>query len=250
MTPDLLQNVVSKRTRWLILNSPCNPTGSLYSRAELSALADVIRNYPDLGIISDDIYEKIVFDQHEFFTMAQVAPDLSSRIITINGVSKAYAMTGWRIGYAGGPKDLIDAMIKLQGQSTTNASSVSQAAALAALKGDQSFLQNWNSDYQNRRDLVAENLKFQDQANSFLPEGAFYHFISCDTFIGMNDIRGEPLETDYQVCEYLLNDFGVSVVPGSEFGCSGYFRLCFAKNEYDLLEACKRINKAQSALSR
>ena len=244
-----LEKAISVNTRWVILNSPGNPSGAVYSWDELSTLSDVLRKYPDVNVICDDIYEKIVFDGTRFHSLVEVAPDLSKRTLTVNGVSKAYAMTGWRIGYAGGPSELISSMVKVQGQSTTNASSIGQEAALAALSGDQDFLEEWSFLYQNRRDLVSKNLGklFGTFINN--PEGAFYHFISCKNVFGSKTKKGNYISSDIDFCNYLLEEFGVAVVPGTEFGSSGYFRLCFAKSENHLIEACRRIKNAVTSLA-
>lgn len=243
-----LENAITERTRWLILNSPGNPSGSVYSTSELAGLAEVLRRHPEVSVISDDIYEAIIFDGHEFATMASVAPDLTDRILTVNGVSKSYAMTGWRIGYAGGPADLIGAMTKLQGQSTTNPSSVGQAAALAALDGPQDFLTVWLNAYSHRRELVRSRLEGVHGLTLQLPQGAFYHFVGCSGLYGRRTPAGDSLTSDTDFSGYLINHAGVALVPGSEFGCPGYVRLCFAKSEHELAEACKRIRDAVSDL--
>ena len=248
ITPELIENSLSTKTRWILLNSPGNPTGAVYNKDELSAIAEVLRKNPNVGIMCDDIYEKVIFEDQEFYTMAQVAPDLSDKILTVNGVSKAYAMTGWRIGYAGGHKDLIASMIKLQGQSTTNASSIGQAAALEALRGNQQFLEEWKLLYEKRRDLISSRLSGIFPSELSKPQGAFYYFLSCKNFLGTTMGDGRTLKDDIDFCDYLLEDFGVAVVPGSEFGCAGYFRLCFAKSEEKLIDACRRIIDAVMAL--
>ena len=249
LSPESLENAISPNTKWVLMNSPNNPTGAVYNWEELSKLADVIRRYEKINVMCDDIYEKLVYDDSKFCTMAEVSPDLADRILTVNGVSKAYAMTGWRIGYAAGPKCLINAMGKLQGQSTTNASSLGQAAALAALQGNQDYLLDWISIYQNRRNLVSESLGDIFGYSIRNPQGAFYHFIPCMKLFGKKTPSGKMIGKDAEFCEYLLQDFGVAVVPGSEFGCNGYFRLCFAKSEIDLKEACKRIIEAVDRLT-
>ena len=238
-----LVKVINSKTKWLILNSPGNPSGAVYSWEELLALSKVLINYPQINILCDDIYEKIIFDGKKFHTLAEVAPELIDRILTVNGFSKSYAMTGWRIGYAAGSPELIEAMIKLQGQSTTNASSIGQEAAIAALDSDQIFLKQWLSLYTKRRDIVSNGLKnsFKDSFNK--PEGAFYHFISCQSLIGKKINGSHTINSDSDFCKFLLEKFGVAVVPGSEFGTPGYFRLCFAKSENDLKNACERITK-------
>lgn len=248
ISAEALENVITKRTRWLILNSPGNPSGAVYSASELAGLADVLRRHPGISVISDDIYEAIVFDGLEFATMASVAPDLADRILTVNGVSKSYAMTGWRIGYAGGPADLIGAMTKLQGQSTTNPSSIGQAAALAALNGPQDFLSVWLSAYSQRRHLVQSRLEGVPGLTLQSPKGAFYHFIKCSRLSGRRTPAGDRLASDTDFSSFLINHAGVALVPGSEFGSPGYVRLCFAKSEHELAEACRRIRDAVSDL--
>ena len=251
LTAEQLEKALSGRTRWLILNSPCNPTGAVYSAGELRDLADWLRHHPQVGVLCDDIYEKIVFHGAEFSTMAEVAPDLSDRILTVNGVSKSHAMTGWRIGYAVGPRPLIAAMIKLQSQSTTNASSIGQAAALAALTRlelSNEFVSGCLSAYQRRRDLILKGLSRISGLDCSPPEGAFYAFVSCRSLFGRTIPGGSVLSNDSEFCEYLLRQAGVSVVPGSEFGGEGYFRLCFAASEETLEEACERIHAAVDAL--
>lgn len=249
ISPQALEKAITKKTRWLILNSPGNPGGGVYSHDELRALASILRRHPDVGIISDDIYEAIIFDDGKFATMAEVAPDLMDRTLTVNGVSKSYAMTGWRIGYAGGPRELIEAMTKLQGQSTTNPSSISQAAALAALGGPQSFLTEWLEAYRRRRTLVASRLKDIDGLNLTQPKGAFYHFIGCSGLYGRQMPDGTELNSDVAFSGFLLDHAGVALVPGSEFGSPGYVRLCFAKSEKELGMACDRIRNAIQQLA-
>lgn len=249
ITAEDLDNAITAKTRWLLLNSPCNPTGAVYSAVELHALADVLRNHPQVAIMCDDIYEKIIFDEVRFATMADVAPDLFDRILTVNGVSKSYAMTGWRIGYAGGPADLIDAMTKLQGQSTTNPSSIGQAAALAALNGPQTFLDQWSTRYRVHRDLVYNQIARIQGLSLRQPAGAFYHFIACSELLGRQTPDGTTLQADTDLSGYLLHAAGVGLVPGSEFGAPGYLRLCFAKSEDELRTACDRLEDAVGKLS-
>ena len=244
LTPDQFEELITPKTRWLILNSPCNPTGVVYSRDELFALADVLRKFPGVAVICDDIYQEIIFDGAAFATLAAVAPDLSDRILTVHGVSKTYAMTGWRIGYAAGPPDLIAAMTKLQGQSTTNASSVSQAAALAALNGPQDFLVNWRAAYRRRRDLVAAQLAGIPGLELTVTRGAFYHFADCSGLLRMATREDRCIGTDEDLSLYLLESAGVATVPGTAFAAPGHLRLCFARSEDDLARACGRIRKA------
>ncbi len=244
ITADQLRESITNKTRWLILNSPGNPTGAVYSSDELSALAKVIRVFPNLSVICDDIYESIIYDDNKFATLAEVAPDLKKRVLTVNGVSKSHAMTGWRIGYAGGPIDLIEAMTKLQGQSTTNASSVSQSAALAALNGSKQTLRNFNKAYTRRMNIVYDELKKIPGLSLKKPQGAFYHFINCTEFLGKTSPAGKKINNDVDICTYLIQNALVALVPGSEFGLPGYFRLCFAKSDEQLAEACKNLGNA------
>ncbi|MCA9317890.1 MAG: aminotransferase class I/II-fold pyridoxal phosphate-dependent enzyme, partial [Planctomycetes bacterium] len=190
LTADDLAAHLTPKTRWLILNSPGNPTGAVYSANELAALAEVLRAHPDVAVMSDDIYQEILYDDTRFATMAEVAPDLRDRVLTVSGVSKSYAMTGWRIGFAAGPRDLIAAMTKLQGQSTTNASSIGQSAALAALVGRQDFLEAWRTAYARRRKLVADRLAAVPGFTFTTPQGAFYHFVGCQALLGLTTSGG------------------------------------------------------------
>ena len=251
LTAELLAGAITPATRWLIINSPCNPTGAVYSATELGELAEVLRKNPRIAVASDDIYEKITFGGTRFATLAEVAPDLRDRILTVNGVSKSMAMTGWRIGFATGPLELIRAMTKLQSQSTTNASSVGQAAALEALtntEASNSFVRMCLDAYGQRRDLVHSMLSAADRLDADLPDGAFYQFVDCRNLIGTRTPDGTGIADDYDVCEYFLHDAGVSVVPGSEFHGPGYFRLSFATSSRILAEACKKIQAAVAAV--
>jgi len=249
LTPERLAAAITPRTRWLILNSPSNPTGAVLSADELSALAEVLRGAPQVAVLSDDIYQDILFDNVGFASMAEVAPDLRDRTLTVDGVSKSYAMTGWRIGYATGPADLIAAMTKLQGQSTTNACSVSQAAALAALEGPQDCIADWRAAYARRRDLVATALGDVPGLVFHQPQGAFYHFIGCADLLGRRTPGGVMLNTDNDLSLHLLESAGVCLVPGYEFGAPGHLRLCFAKSEADLDRACAAVRTALAALT-
>lgn len=251
LTPQALKSVLNEQSRWIILNSPSNPTGVVYSSEELIQLADVIRSFPKVFVMSDDIYEKIIFDGRRFSTMAEIAPDLAHRILTINGVSKSFAMTGWRIGFATGPKELIAEMIKLQSQSTTNPSSVSQAAALAALtdkKHATEFLAKSLNTYQKRRDFVLDWINQIPYLQCEIPEGAFYAFVNCEKLIGRRTPTGSLLENDADLCEYLLNQKGVSVVPGAEFNGFGFFRISFATSNTTLESALNQIQLALDEL--
>ena len=248
LTAERLAAHITQGTRWLILNSPCNPTGAVHSASELGALADVLRNHSRVAVMCDDIYQEIVFEGSAFATMAGVAPDLSDRILTVDGVSKSHAMTGWRIGYAAGPRDLVAAMTKLQGQSTTNASSVSQAAALAALEGSREFLGEWNAVYARRRDLTMTLLADVAGLKLNAPCGAFYHFAACSGLTGGTAPGGNRIVTDHDLSMHFLRDAGVSMVPGSDFGAPGHLRLCFARSDDDLERACRRIRSAVERL--
>lgn len=247
---DDLEKAITPKTKWLILNSPSNPTGAAYTREELKALTDVLLKHPHVWVMTDDIYEHLTYDGFEFFTPAQVEPQLIDRTLTVNGVSKAYAMTGWRIGYAAGPKELIKAIAIIQSQSTSNPSSISQAAAAAALNGDQSFLQGWKDAYQKRRDLVVDMLNKAEGITCPKPEGAFYVYASCAGCIGMETPDGKIIETDTDFVNYLLDSVGVACVQGEAFGLSPYFRISYATSDQALQEACSRIQKACSALKK
>ena len=247
ITAAMAEQRITRRTRWILLNSPCNPTGAVYSAREYAGLAEVLRRHPGISVMCDDIYEKIIFDGIRFSTFAEAAPGLASRTLTVNGVSKSHAMTGWRIGFAAGPADLISAMTKLQSQSTTNPSSVSQAAALAALTEKEEsarFIEMCNAAYQRRRDRVTKMLSAVDGLSLSKPEGAFYSFVECRKLFGKTDADGQPIGSDADFCGYLLHSAGVSVVPGSEFGAPGYFRLSFAASDETLEAACARIRNA------
>ena len=243
-----LEAAITPKTKWLIFNSPSNPTGGAYSHDELKALTDVLLKHPHVRIMTDDIYEHLLYDGFKFATPAQVEPKLYDRTLTINGVSKAYAMTGWRIGYAGGPKELIKAMAKIQSQSTSNPSSISQAAAAEALNGDQSFLKERNDAFKERRDLVVDMLNAAEGIECIKPEGAFYVYPSCAGCIGKRAPSGKVIETDEDFVTYLLEEKGVATVHGEAFGLSPNFRISYATSTEALTEACKRIQEACAAL--
>jgi aspartate aminotransferase len=250
LTPATLRNALTARTRWLVLNSPCNPSGALYSADELRALAEVLQDYPDVLVMSDDIYEEIVFEG-KFVSFAQVAPDMRDRTLTINGVSKAYAMTGWRLGYAAGPAWLIKAMALLQSQSTSNPCAISQAGAVAALDGPQDFLDGWRARLRSRRDLALSILADAAPVLSLRrPPAAFYLYADCSTAIGMRTPDGARIETDTDFAMYLLHAANVAVVPGSAFGLAPYVRLAYALSDDRLRTACERIVMACAALER
>jgi len=243
-----LEAAITPRTKWLILNSPSNPTGAAYSRAELEALTDVLLRHPQVWVLSDDMYEHLVYDGFEFTTPAQVEPRLYERTLTMNGVSKAYCMTGWRIGYAGGPVALIKAMAKLQSQSTSNPCSISQAAAVEALNGPQGFIAEHNKSFKERRDLVVDMLNKAPGLSCHRPEGAFYVYPSCAGAIGKRTPQGKEIATDDDFVTYLLEAEGVAAVQGSAFGLSPFFRISYATSTPALRDACTRIQRACAAL--
>jgi aspartate aminotransferase len=250
MTPEQLEAAITPRTKWLILNSPSNPTGAAYSEAEIKALGDVLLRHPHVYVLSDDIYEHLVYDGFRFVTLLTVVPALYDRVLTVNGVSKAYSMTGWRIGYAAGPKALITAMADIQSQSTSNPCSISQAAAVAALNGDQQFLDGWRDAFRTRRNTVHAALNAIDGLSCELPEGAFYLFPNCQDLLGSTTPQGQKINTDLDFCAYLLEHALVAAVPGSAFGLDGYFRISYATSDAALKKACDRIREACTALQR
>ncbi len=247
--PEQLDAAMTPQTKWVLLNSPSNPTGAAYSAAELRALADVLVRHPHVHIMTDDMYEHVWYADAPFATIAQVAPELYDRTITINGCSKAYAMTGWRIGYAGGPQPLIKAMAKLQSQSTSNPCSIAQAAATAALSGDQSFLQARNTAFRARRDLVVAMLNDAPGLHCPTPEGAFYVYPDATGCIGKTTPQGKLIGTDSDLIDYFLDSVRVAAVPGTAFGLSPAFRISYATSEAILTDACTRIQQACAALS-
>ncbi|RDU97800.1 pyridoxal phosphate-dependent aminotransferase [Trinickia dinghuensis] len=243
LTPGALAESIGPRTRWLILNSPSNPTGAVYSREELAALAQVLLDHPHVLVLSDDIYEHLIFDGAPFHTIAQVEPRLMPRVLTTNGVSKAYAMTGWRIGFGTGPRWLLNAMEKLQGQQTSGASSISQHAALAALTGPQQFLDEARSVFEQRRDLMVDLLNQARGLRCAKPAGAFYAFASCADLIGLRTPAGVQLKDDEDVATALLDEAGVAVVPGSAFGLAPFIRIAYALDDDALVAACRAIRQ-------
>ena len=248
LRPEDLEAAITKKTKWLILNSPSNPTGAAYSRAELKGLAEVLLRHPQVWVLADDMYEHLVYDDFVFTTIAQVEPELYPRTLTLNGVSKAYCMTGWRIGYGGGPVELISAMRALQSQSTTNPSSISQAAAVEALNGPQDFIPRNNAVFKERRDLVVDMLNRCAGIHCPRPEGAFYVYPSCAGTLGKRTAAGKAIETDSDFVTYLLETEGVAVVPGTAFGLAPHFRISYATSTAELTDACTRIAKACAAL--
>ena len=249
VTPDALAAAITPKSKWLIFNSPSNPSGAAYSRDEIKALTDVLVDHPQLWVLTDDMYEHIVYDGFEFATVAQVEPRLYERTLTMNGVSKAYAMTGWRIGYAGGPAELIKAMAKVQSQSTSNPCSISQAAAVEALSGAQDFIPERAQVFQERRDLVVSMLNQADGISCPTPEGAFYVYPSCAGAIGRKTPDGRTIESDLDFVTYLLESQGVAAVHGEAFGLSPHFRVSYATSTELLEAACQRIQRACGALS-
>jgi aspartate aminotransferase len=248
LRPEDLERAITPKTKWLILNSPSNPTGAAYSAADLKALAQVLLKHPQVWIMTDDMYEHLVYDGFAFTTIAQVEPRLYERTLTVNGVSKAYCMTGWRIGYAGGPKDLITAMNTIQSQSTSCPSSVSQAAAVAALNGPLDFLAENNAVFKQRRDLVVSMLNQAKGLQCPNPEGAFYVYPSCKGTIGKKTPNGAAITTDGDFVTYLLEAEGVAAVQGEAFGLSPHFRISYATSTEVLEDACARIQRACATL--
>lgn len=247
--PDALRAALTDKTKWLILNSPSNPSGAAYTADELKALGAVLADFPHVLIMTDDMYEHLVYDGFEYATIAQVCPDLIGRTLTCNGVSKAFAMTGWRIGYAGGPAPLIKAMAKVQSQSTSNPSSVSQAAALEALTGDTSFLAERNEVFRERRNMVAEKLNAIEGIDCAVPDGAFYVYPSIAGLIGKKTPDGKAIENDGDFAAYLLESVQVAIVPGVAFGLSPHFRVSYATSTQALEDAMTRIAEACNALT-
>ncbi len=249
LTPEALEAAITPKTKWLIFNSPSNPTGAGYSRAELKALTEVLLRHPQVWILSDDMYEPIAFPGFEFCTPAEVEPQLYERTLTVNGVSKAYAMTGWRIGYAGGPAQLVLAMKKVQGQSTSNACSISQWAAVEALNGPQDYLAQSGVEFLRRRDLVVARLNAIEGITCAAPEGAFYVYPGIQGLLGRKTPAGKVLRSDEDFVLALLEAVGVAVVHGAAFGLSPHFRVSYAAADAELIEACDRIQRFCAGLS-
>jgi len=243
LTPQALEAAITPKSKWLIINSPSNPSGGAYTRAELRALADVLLRHPQVWVLTDDMYEHLVFDDFEFTTIAQVEPKLYDRTLTMNGVSKAYAMTGWRIGYAAGPEPLIKAMAKMISQTTSNPSSISQWAAVEALNGTQDFIKPNAKLFQERRDLVVSMLNQAQGIHCPTPEGAFYVYPSCAGLIGKTAPSGKVIATDEDFAVELLETEGVAVVHGAAFGLSPFFRISYATSNAVLEDACARIQR-------
>ncbi|HEV7351743.1 MAG TPA: pyridoxal phosphate-dependent aminotransferase [Brevundimonas sp.] len=248
LKPEALEAAITPKTRWLILNSPSNPTGAAYTRAELEALAGVLARHPHVWVMTDDMYEHLIYGDFEYTTIAQVAPSLYERTLTVNGVSKAYAMTGWRIGYAGGPKPLIDLMRKVAGQTTSNPSSISQWAAVEALNGPQDFIGERRDAFERRRDLVVSMLNQATGIRCPNPEGAFYVYPSVEGLIGKATAEGKVIDSDEAFATALLEAEGVAVVHGAAFGLSPYFRISYATSDAVLEDACRRIQRFAAGL--
>jgi aspartate aminotransferase len=244
LTPDELERAITPRTKWLMLNSPSNPSGAEYTREELVALGEVLLRHPRVWFMSDDIYEKIRYRAEPFATMAAVMPAMAGRCLTINGVSKAFAMTGWRCGYGAGPAELIRGINLVQGQSVSHTSSVSQAAAVAALDGPMDFLPPFVEAYRRRRDVVVGAMKAIDGITCSVPDGAFYVFPGCKPLLGRRTPKGKVIATDTDLCMYFLEDAGVALVPGSAFELPGHFRISYAASDADVQEGVKRIAEA------
>lgn len=249
ITPEELDRAITPRTKWVVLNSPSNPSGAAYTRTELKALTDVIVRHPHVMLLTDDIYEHLVYGNFGFATPLQVEPSLYDRTLTMNGVSKTYCMTGWRIGYAGGPRDIIKAMSAVQSHSTTNPTSISQAAAVEALNGPQDFIARNNAAFARRRDMVIAALNRIEGIECNSPEGAFYVYPSCAGLIGRRKPDGAVISSDEDLVVYLLEHAGVGMVFGAAFGMSPYFRLSYAAADSVLADACERIAAACKVLS-
>ncbi len=249
VTVDMLEKVINEKTKWIILNSPSNPTGACYSREELKEIGDFLKKYENILIMTDDIYEKITYENFIFSTMAEVLPELKSRILTVNGVSKAYSMTGWRIGYAGGPEFLIKSMAKIQSQSTSNPTSISQYAALEALTSSNSFLNENNAVFYRRRNLILDLINKSKGLECNAPDGAFYIFPSCEKLIGLRTQAGKIINNSSDFSTYLLEEVGVAVVPGIAFGMENFFRISYATSDEILKEAGLRIKDACGRLN-
>ena len=249
MRPEQLAEAITPNTKWLMFSSPSNPTGATYSLDELQALADVLVANPHVYVLTDDVYEHLIYDGRTFHTLAEVEPALYDRTVTCNGVSKGYSMTGWRVGFAGGPEDIISNMSKMQSQSTSGSSAVSQAAAVAALTGPQEFIIKRTANLQHRRDILFEKLNKSAGLKCDLPEGAMYIFCSCAGTIGKKAPNGKIIKTDEDFTLYLLDSFGVAVVQGNAYGLSPYFRASFVAPERDLIRGGDKIQEACAALS-
>ena len=241
INPLELEKTITKKTKWIILNSPSNPTGACYSENDIKEIAKVLIKHPQVYILSDDIYEHVAYEGFKFFTIAQIK-ELKERVLTMNGVSKAYSMTGWRIGYAAGPREIIKAISKIQSQSTSNPSSISQAAAVEALNGTQDFMKERAMSFQERRNFVVKALNKIEGINCLNPDGAFYVFPSCKSLIGKKDLNGKEINSDTDFVQSLLESSGVAVVQGSAFGLEGFFRISYATSMKNLEKALEKIS--------
>lgn len=248
LQPEDLEKAITPKTKWIILNSPSNPTGAGYTHADMKKITDVLMRHPHVWVMTDDMYEHLVYDDFDFCTPAEVEPGLYERTLTVNGMSKAFCMTGWRIGFAAGPKPLIDAIRKIQSQSTSNPSSISQAASVAALNGPMDFLAKHNEVFKERRDLVCSMLNQAKGLECPTPEGAFYVYPSCAGLIGKTTPNGKVLENDEDVIAYFLETEGIAAVHGAAFGLSPHFRISYATATEVLEDACQRIQRACAAL--
>ncbi|AZU37454.1 aspartate aminotransferase [Wolbachia endosymbiont of Bemisia tabaci] len=248
LTPGLLKSKINEKTKWLILNSPNNPAGAVYTCNELKDIAQMLLEYSHVNVVTDDIYEHIIYDE-KFFTIAQVEPKLYDRVFVVNGVSKAYAMTGWRIGYIAGRSDVIKAISTLQSQSTSNPNSIAQAAAVEALNGDHSFLKERTKIFRDRRDFVVKKLNSASGLSASIPQGAFYLFVACEGLLGKSTKSGKVINSDLDFAEYLLEDHLVAVVPGIAFGLKNFIRISYATSQEQLEIGCNSIIKACEMLS-
>ena len=249
LQPEDLERAITPKTKWIILNSPSNPTGSGYTWEDMKKITDVLIRYPNIWVMTDDMYEHLVYDDFKFCTPAEVEPELYFRTLTVNGMSKAFCMTGWRIGYAAGPENLITAIRKIQSQSTSNPSSISQAASVVALNGPMDFLTKNNEVFKQRRDLVCSMLNQATGITCPTPDGAFYVYPSCAGLIGTKTPDGKVLKSDEDVVTYFLETEGIAAVHGAAFGLSPHFRISYATSTEALEDACQRIQRACSALS-
>ena len=249
LQPEDLEGAITPKTKWIILNSPSNPTGSGYTWDDMKKITDVLIRHPKIWVMTDDMYEHLVYDDFKFCTPAEVEPELYSRTLTVNGMSKAFCMTGWRIGYAAGPENLITAIRKIQSQSTSNPSSISQAASVAALNGPMDFLAKNNEVFKQRRDLVCSMLNQASGITCPTPDGAFYVYPSCAGLIGKKTPDGKVLKSDEDVVTYFLETEGIAAVHGAAFGLSPHFRISYATSTEALEDACQRIQRACTALS-
>ena len=248
-TPEQFARAVTPRTRWLVLNSPCNPTGAVYNQRDLVALAEILRMHPHVAVLCDEIYEKLVYQPARFASLAAIAPDLRDRILIVNGVSKAHAMTGWRVGYGAGPVSLVKAMATIQGQTTSHTSSIAQYAALEALAGNQSHLDVFRDTFRKRRDFICDRLNQTEGLTCKVPDGTFYVLASCSALLGRRTLDGMAIDSDIDFATWLLESFGVAVVPGASFLAPGHIRLSYAASKDEITRACDRLQAACETLA-